>query len=180
MPTTNDIFNSVIPEVEEGDYITIDPITRELSVPYSQYLFGVYQDKDAERKYFKCPRYVGDNIDLTSCQIFINYLSSAGNYGQYMCEDIAASGESDITFSWLLSNNLFDSNEESRVTFAVQVKRLTENGTYERVFNTRPATGTSFATIESTEAIQRDYPDVIMQMLNRIANLETKVRALGG
>lgn len=46
------------------EYLIIDPSTRKIAVPKSEQLFGVYGEGNIERKYFKCPKIVGDNVDL--------------------------------------------------------------------------------------------------------------------
>ena len=46
------------------EYLIIDPSTRKITIPKSEQLFGVYGEGNIERKYFKCPKIVGDNVDL--------------------------------------------------------------------------------------------------------------------
>jgi hypothetical protein len=47
-----------------NDIFMIDPETRTINVPDSERLFGVQSDEKAERKYFKCPKIVGNNSHL--------------------------------------------------------------------------------------------------------------------
>lgn len=44
------------------EYLIIDPSTRKITIPKSEQLFGVYGEGNIERKYFKCPKIVGDVI----------------------------------------------------------------------------------------------------------------------
>ena len=48
-----------------NDIFEIDPETRVITVPASEKLFGVANDGNSERKHFRCPKIVGDNIDLS-------------------------------------------------------------------------------------------------------------------
>lgn len=162
--TAEELLQSV---QENDDYILVDPVLRELTVPDTQRIFGVYQDKDVERKYFKCPKVIGDDIDLTTCYIFINYLNTSGIPGQYLCSDITVSGN-DIIFSWLISANVFGDNTDGIIQFAVQAKRSNEQGEVQNVFNTKPATGVTFPTIEAGSIIQEEYADIILQLLTRM------------
>lgn len=82
--------------------ILINSNTRHFNIPGTDLVFGVVADSDAERKYFQCPRYVGDNLDLASCFIRINYRNANGKEDFYLVDDMAIDGEN-ITFSWLLS-----------------------------------------------------------------------------
>ena len=82
--------------------ILINSNTRQFNVPGADLVFGVVADSDAERKYFQCPRYVGDNLDLASCFIRINYRNANGKTDFYLVDDMAIEGDN-ITFSWLLS-----------------------------------------------------------------------------
>lgn len=82
--------------------ITINSNTRQFNIPGADLVFGVVADSDAERKFFQCPRYVGDNLDLAGCFIRINYRNANGKTDFYLVDDMAIDGDN-ITFSWLLS-----------------------------------------------------------------------------
>lgn len=82
--------------------ILINSNTRQFNVPGADLVFGVVADSDAERKYFQCPRYVGDGLDLAACFIRINYRNANGKTDFYLVDDMAIVG-GNITFSWLLS-----------------------------------------------------------------------------
>lgn len=49
------------------EYLIIDPSTRKITIPKSEQLFGVYGEGNIERKYFKCPKIVGDNRGICKC-----------------------------------------------------------------------------------------------------------------
>uniref|UniRef100_A0AAU8AYF5 NodB homology domain-containing protein n=1 Tax=Dulem virus 36 TaxID=3145754 RepID=A0AAU8AYF5_9CAUD len=147
-----------------NDALEIDAVNRIILVPDTEALFGVYSDKDVERKHFTCPRYVGDDVDLSTCVIFINYLSASGKVGQYMCESTTINAQT-IEFTWLLSANVFDKNEDGTIYFAMQAKKADSSGNLKNVFNTRPAHGAVYRTIEGAEVIAEENADIIMQLL---------------
>lgn len=163
-----DLKQSKVSEVVSSsinEIFTINPDTRQIEVPLTERLFGVYNDKDVERKYFKCPQIVGDNVDLSKCYIFINYFSVGGNIGSYKCDDVTVRGN-DIYFSWLLSGNVFDVNKTGNIYFAMCAKKQNPDGTMRNVFNTVKAIGYVSEGIEDimTEVQERNI-DLILQLL---------------
>ena len=122
MATAEEILKSIQSETNitvyasEPEILTIDSDSRTINVPASERLFGVKGDMNIERKYFRCPKIVGDNIDLSQHQIFIAYVYTETESGSifptvgvapYHCEDVEVDGE-DITFSWKLTGNVFE------------------------------------------------------------------------
>lgn len=71
MKTLDDALAVLDTQQEEIQYCTIDPETREITVPDTYKILGVESDEDVERVYFKCPKIVGDNIDLSSLIISV-------------------------------------------------------------------------------------------------------------
>lgn len=162
----------------EPEELVIDAESRTITVPSSERLFGVTGDMNIERKYFRCPKIVGDNVDLSTHQIFIAYVYTETESGSifpsigvapYHCEDVEVDGE-DITFSWKLTGNVF--KNPGFILFKMYAKRTeTDPNT---VFNTTPAIGTVLATIpDGTEEIKEEYPDVIAQIFDRLDALES-------
>lgn len=103
MATIDDILAAMPEPTAEGDreYLTIDPITRTITVPESEKVFGVTGDELADRKFFICPRYVGDGLDLAAMFIRVNFRNANGEEDGYLVNDVAVSGEY-VTFSWQL------------------------------------------------------------------------------
>ena len=101
--TIDEIFAAMpAAAAEEGrEYLVIDPVTRSITVPEAERIFGVESDADAARKYFICPRYVGDNLDLASMFLTVNYRNANGEEDGYPVDDVAVNGEY-VTFSWQL------------------------------------------------------------------------------
>ena len=71
-----------------NDVFMINPETRIIEVPESERLFGVNFDKDVEKKYFKCPKIVGNNIDLSKHKIYVVYQKANENITTLMKGDI--------------------------------------------------------------------------------------------
>lgn len=84
-----------------NDIFEINPETRVITVPASEKLFGVANDGNTERKHFRCPKVVGNNIDLSTMHLYINYQNANGDKYPYLVEDVQTDGDY-ITFSWLI------------------------------------------------------------------------------
>ena len=161
-----------------NDELTIDGETREINVPESEMLFGVEGDVDIERKYFRCPKIVGDNIDLSKHLIYVAYVYTENQNNSflpeigiqsYLCTDVQAEGD-DITFSWKLSGNVF--KNPGFIAFKVFAKEKEESPL--TVFNTVPAFGIVKMTIpDGNKEIAEKYPDVISQIFDRLDALES-------
>lgn len=151
------------------EYLIIDPSTRKITIPKSEQLFGVYGEGNIERKYFKCPKIVGDNVDLSDCYIFVNYYTAKGLPGKYTVKDVNVDGEN-ITFSWELKQHIFDANEDTSIYFAVEAK----NKDKVEVFRTSPATGKAKETIDTDTEIEETHADVILDLISRVDTLEKK------
>ena len=82
--------------------IVVNPSTRQFNIPGADLVFGVESDSGSVRKYFQCPRHVGNNLDLAASFIRMNYRNANGEIDSYLVEDVAVDGEN-VTFSWLLS-----------------------------------------------------------------------------
>ena len=185
MATTEELEKEILAEMAAdpvayaagpvNDVITIDGETRVISVPASELLFGVETDKGVERKHFRCPRVVGDGIDLSKHQIYISYITSdstgksfSGDSNLYLCEDVAVDGD-DITFSWQLSGNVFAS--AGFIAFKVLAAK-TDGENVQTRWNTVPAVGTVLMTVPDGMDISETYPDIVTQLLERMESVE--------
>ena len=185
MATTEELEKEILAEMAADpvaysagpvdDVITIDGETRVISVPASEILFGVETDKDVERKHFRCPKIVGDDIDLSKHQIYISYITSdstgksfSGDSNLYLCEDVAVDGD-DITFSWRLSGNVFAN--AGFIAFKVLAAK-TDGENVQTRWNTVPAVGTVLMTVPDGMDISETYPDIVTQLLERMESVE--------
>ena len=180
MATADEVLNAmnaIDEQQEEDNIIIIDAESRTISVPSNESLFGVTGDKDVERKYFQCPKIVGDNIDLSQHQIYISYVfttsenntifSTIGN-GRYHCEDVEVSGDN-ITFSWLLSGNVL--SNPGFIAFKVMAMK-NEGDELKTKWNTAPAFGTVLITVPDGEEIAEEYPDIINQLFEEMEKVQ--------
>lgn len=160
MTTIDEIFETMPNTTFE--YLVIDPATRTVNVPDTEKLFGVMKDRKSERKYFMCPRYVGDNLDLSKCYIQINFDNGHDEPDAYLVEDLAFTDDI-VTFSWLLTDKVVA--HEGDIKFSVYAN----DG--ERTWNTTPAVGTSL------EGLSADISDVEDQTADAIVQLRQMVDA---
>ena len=162
-----------------NDELIIDGETRTITVPDTERLFGVEGDVNIERKHFRCPKIVGDNIDLSAHNIYIAYVFTDNQnssffptvgIGVYKCEDVTVD-DNDITFSWKLSGNVFE--KPGFIAFKMYAKKSDDD--YETVFNTTPAIGTVLMTIPyGTDEIVKRYPDVIKKLFDEIEKIKVE------
>lgn len=156
-------------------YLIVDPDSRNIAIPEIESAFGVYGDNNAERKYFKSPRIVGNGIDLTECYLYVNYISASTKIGQILCDvGDAPNGtatEDEIVFSWPITRNVLDKNISGEIFFAVQAKTKTGD----TVFTTRKAKGNCYESIEGTETVAEEYADIVLQLLSRMDKVEENI-----
>lgn len=147
-----------------NDIFEINPETRVITVPESEKLFGVANDGNTERKHFRCPKVVGDNIDLSTMHLYINYQNANGDKYPYLVEDVQTDGDY-ITFSWLIGPDVVA--YKGQVKFIVCAKG---DGTIPE-WNTTIAEGTVLESLEATDEVVARNPDIIEQILTRLDNV---------
>ena len=145
-----------------NDIFEIDPETRVITVPASEKLFGVANDGNSERKHFRCPKIVGDNIDLSTMHLYVNYQNANGQKYPYLVEDIRTDGDY-ITFSWLIGPDVVA--YKGQIKFIVCAKK--GDGTIPE-WNTTIAEGTVLEGLEATDEVVARNPDIIEQILARL------------
>ena len=148
-----------------NDIFEINPETRVITVPASEKLFGVASDGNSERKHFRCPKIVGDNIDLSTMHLYINYQNANGQKYPYLVEDIRTDGDY-ITFSWLIGPDVVA--YKGQIKFIVCAKQ--GDGTIPE-WNTTIAEGTVLEGLEATDEVVARNPDIIEQILTRLDNV---------
>ena len=147
-----------------NDIFTVNPESRTITVPETEKIFGVFSDGNTERKHFRCPKVVGDGIDLTTLHLYINYQNANGKKYPYLVEDVQADGDY-ITFSWLISPDVV--SYKGTVKFVLCAKKGTE-----LEWNTTLAEGTVLEGLEATDEVVERNPDIITQLLNRMREVE--------
>lgn len=141
-------------------FFAVNPESRTITVPETEKIFGVFSDGNTERKHFRCPKVVGDGIDLTTLHLYINYQNANGKKYPYLVEDVQADGDY-ITFSWLISPDVV--SYKGTVKFVLCAKKGTE-----LEWNTTIAEGTVLEGLEATDEVVERNPDIIEQILARL------------
>lgn len=148
-----------------NDILLIDAEGRITHVPNTEILLGVESDQDVERKYFKCPRIVGDNIDLSELQLLVKYQNAAGRKDKYPVNDVTISGQY-IEFSWLLSEKVLAA--KGIVYFAIQAVSTDTDGVITNCWNTTLASGAVLETlnVDDLDSYEEEQArDVLTQLL---------------
>ena len=169
-------IDEVLSAAEVVDAVcVIDGETRIISVPAEYKELGVESDEKVTRVKFQCPKIVGDNIDLTEYNLYINYKNASNKLNSYLVEDVTVTGDT-INFSWLLSRHVTES--PGPISYIVCAKKSDDTGVINE-WNTKVATGTVGIGLEATEEIEEQNIDAIEQVLRSIVELENKVDSGG-
>ena len=170
-------IDEVLAAAEVVDAVcVIDGETRIISVPTEYKELGVESDEKVTRVKFQCPKIVGDNIDLTEYNLYINYRNAGNKLNSYLVEDVTVTGDT-INFSWLLSRHVTES--PGTISYIVCAKKSDDTGVINE-WNTKVATGIVGIGLEATEEIEEQNIDAIEQILRLIVELENKVDGGGG
>ena len=165
-------IDEVLATAEVVDAVcVIDGETRIISVPNEYKELGVESDEKVTRVKFQCPKIVGDNIDLTEYNLYINYKNAGNKLNSYLVEDVTVTGDT-INFSWLLSRHVTES--PGTISYIVCAKKSDDTGVINE-WNTKVATGIVGIGLEATEEIEEQNVDVLEQILRSIVELENKV-----
>ena len=166
MPTVDELLNAS----NEVTTCTINPDTREIIVPEKYKILGVFSDEKVTKIPFTCPRVVGNNVDLTEYNLYINYQNASGASNAYLIDDIVVSGDN-ITFSWLLSRYVTFSQGVVKYNFCA--KKL-DGDTISNEWNTTIATGLVIQGLEATREIIEENPDIIESLISKAHTHENK------
>ena len=166
MPTVDELLNTS----NEVTTCTINPDTREIIVPEKYKILGVFSDEKVTKIPFTCPRVVGNNVDLTEYDLYINYQNASGGSNAYLIDDIAVSGDN-ITFSWLLSRYVTMSPGVVKYSFCA---KKSNGDTISNEWNTTIATGVVIQGLEATLEIIEENPDIIEALISKAHTHENK------
>lgn len=155
-----------------NDILEIDPETRMVLIPDSEIIFGVEADQRAERKYFRCPKIVGNNIDLSELEIYVIYQNAGGseeeNRDAYHVLDLEDTGDGYVTFSWELTEKV--TRYVGQVSFVVAATRTLSDGTLQNRWSTTIATGKSLIGLQTgmSENEQQQASDLYTQLITEL------------
>ena len=166
MPTVDELLNAS----NEVTTCTINPDTREIIVPEKYKILGVFSDEKVTKIPFTCPRVVGNNVDLTEYNLYINYQNAGGASNAYLIDDVVVSGDN-ITFSWLLSRYVTFSPGVVKYSFCA---KKSNGDTISNEWNTTIATGVVIQGLEATREIIEENPDIIEALISKAHTHENK------
>jgi hypothetical protein len=174
MATIDEIFENMPAEASVNyEELIIDAESREILVPDAEAIFGVESDTHSERKYFRCPRYVGDGLDLASCFLRMNFRNANGDVDSYLVTDVSIDGEY-ITFSWELSRKV------TAYKGAVQFNVCAIMGAGLPEWNTTLAEGLVLEGLEpDSSTVETETADVVAQLLATVEAQTAAVEAVG-
>lgn len=179
MANLDEIFAAMPAAAAEADreYLVIDPVTRTITVPESERIFGVTGDELADRKYFMCPRYVGDGLDLAGMFIRVNYRNAAGDEDGYLVEDVAVAGDY-VTFSWRLWPKVTEYMGAIQFGVCADLPNTTERRFPD--WNTTMASGEVLEGLHPYDgAVEEETRDVVTQLRAETAAQTAAVAACG-
>ena len=153
--------------------ISINASTRQFTIPGTDLTFGVEADNGTARKYFQCPRYVGDNLDVASCFVRINYRNANGDEDSYLVDDVAVDG-TNVTFTWLLHPKV--TNYKGQVKFVVCLV----GPDLKLKWHTTVGTGQVLEGLEPDEShVEDDTADVVAALIAMVTAQTAAVEAKG-
>ena len=175
MPTTEELLEQLEAEAQsETPVCVIDPETRTITVPPEYQILGVENDKRVERILFRCPKIVGDNQDLSQdYQLFVNYQNANGDPDAYHIDDMEVDGDN-ITFSWLLEENVTKYKGSIQIAFAAIIPGDTPEDPDKNRWNTTINTDcTCLVGLKSTQQVAESNPDALAQIWAAIDELKS-------
>ena len=159
------------------EVIVIDPATRQMNIPSSELVFGVESDSHSERKYFIVPHVVGNDIDLTSCFLRVNYRNGNGEMDAYLVDDVTLVDDK-VLFSWKLSSKV--TKYYGQVAFVVCACRPGAKGSDAVEWHTTQATGLVLEGIEpDIDGIASEANDAVATLIAMVENQTTIVENEG-
>ena len=172
MPSVEELLQ-VEQEEMEIERCIIDADTKQLSVPLSQQLLGVENDKEVERRYFQCPKIVGDNQDLSQgYELFIDYENANGDPGAYHVDDMEVIGDN-IQFSWLLGEDVTKYKGNVTIAFAaIKPGDETEDPDKNRWNTTINTDCFCLVGLKGTQMVAESNPDALVQIWAEINKLK--------
>ena len=148
------------PETEPHIIIGEDRI---ISVPKELQRIAVQYDHDVETVTFDCPRY-WDDLDMSTLNIYINYMRKDRYVGCYKATDITVDGSNSniMHFNWTVSRNI--SEVVGELKFLVCIKKSDAEGYEVNHWNSELNTEMYISQgLEAEESIFDAYPDIISQ-----------------
>lgn len=193
MPSIEELLNEAESHMAAqpvNDVLEINPETREISIPDSEIILGVETDQKAERKYFHCPKIVGNNIDLSALELYVVFQNASNKEegkDRYHVTDVKTTSDGYITFSWELSAKV--TAYKGDVQFVVCAIKTDSSGVKQNVWNTTIAIGKCLIGLSSdmSESEEQSASDLYTQLISelnstasaKLAEVTTQIQAVG-
>lgn len=193
MPSIEELLNEAESHMAAqpvNDVLEIDPETREISIPDSEIILGVETDQKAERKYFHCPKIVGNNIDLSALELYVVFQNASNKEegkDRYHVTDVKTTSDGYITFSWELSAKV--TAYKGDVQFVVCAIKTDSSGVKQNVWNTTIAIGKCLIGLSSdmSESEEQSASDLYTQLISelnstasaKLAEVTTQIQTVG-
>lgn len=174
MPSIEELLNEAelhMAAQPVNDVLEIDPETREISIPDSEIILGVETDQKAERKYFHCPKIVGNNIDLSALELYVVFQNASNKEegkDRYHVTDVKTTSDGYITFSWELSAKV--TAYKGDVQFVVCAIKTDSSGVKKNVWNTTIAIGKCLIGLSSdmSASEEQSASDLYTQLVSEL------------
>lgn len=178
MATIDEVLDGIANETVTyaiDEVLFIDPISRQISVPGDELVFGVEGDGKSERKYFHCPRFVGNDLDLASCFFRVDFRNANGDVDFNLIDDVTVGADGKtITFSWELSPSV--TAYKGQTKFVVCATRPSDN----KFWHTTQATGLVLIGLEpDSESVESASADGIAQLVAMVDKQTAVVESKG-
>lgn len=193
MPSIEELLNEAESHMAAqpvNDVLEIDPETREISIPDSEIILGVETDQKAERKYFHCPKIVGNNIDLSALELYVVFQNASNKEegkDRYHVTDVKTTSDGYITFSWELSAKV--TAYKGDVQFVVCAIKTDSSGVKQNVWNTTIAIGKCLIGLSSdmSESEEQSASDLYTQLISelnstasaKLSEVTTQIQTVG-
>lgn len=193
MPSIEELLNEAESHMAAqpvNDVLEINPETREISIPDSEIILGVETDQKAERKYFHCPKIVGNNIDLSALELYVVFQNASNKEegkDRYHVTDVKTTSDGYITFSWELSAKV--TAYKGDVQFVVCAIKTDSSGVKQNVWNTTIAIGKCLIGLSSdmSASEEQSASDLYTQLISelnstasaKLAEVTTQIQTVG-
>lgn len=149
---------------------------KTIAVPAVLQQINVQYEHNVETVTFDCPRF-WDGHDLSEMAIYIGYTLSNGYDDLYPADNVVVDEEDEniMHFSWTISRNV--TQVAGAVTIHICIKETDEAGNELRHWNSKKNNQiTVSAGMECAEKVSDEHPDIITQLMSRMAALEEELQ----
>ena len=133
---------------ETDESIHVDPVTRQITVPESQQLFGVESDANVEVKHIVIDGRYNDGTDLSTFTFRVNYQNANGDKDTYLATDLKVN-DSSIEFDWIIGRKVVA--YKGTIAFIVCSYTIDSSSVIQNEWNSTLGKGTVLEGLEVTD-----------------------------